>query len=165
MARAGTTGLRYGQLEDIAWYADNSGFFNIDATLLSGEILLESEAAEAPMRIAIALLSNGAQIKPVGIRGANPWGVFDMLGNVKEWVEDIFNPLGYEGLPTNGGANTSMGNRNLRMLRGCSYMAPKELCRAANRFPEIPNQIQGDQGFRIVARPKATIASSKSKRS
>ncbi len=57
---------------------------------------------------------------PVGKFLPNNFGVYDMSGNIWEWVEDIDSP-NYNGLPTDGSANLTKGDTSLRVLRGGSW--------------------------------------------
>ena len=57
---------------------------------------------------------------PVGAFAANPWGLFDMLGNVWEWTADDW-VESYEGAPVDGSARTTTGSNRLRVLRGGSW--------------------------------------------
>jgi formylglycine-generating enzyme required for sulfatase activity len=62
---------------------------------------------------------------------ANPWGLYQVHGNVSQWVEDCWN-AGYRGAPADGSAWTQ-GDCARRVLRGGSWgYAPKDL-RAAYR--------------------------------
>ena len=56
---------------------------------------------------------------PVGSYKPNGFGLYDMHGNVEEWVEDCWNGS-YEGAPSDGSAWTS-GDCVLRVLRGGSW--------------------------------------------
>lgn len=55
----------------------------------------------------------------VGAFPANPWGLFDMIGNALEWVEDRWHGS-YRGAPRDGQAWTT-GNKTGRVLRGGSW--------------------------------------------
>jgi formylglycine-generating enzyme required for sulfatase activity len=86
------------------------------------------------------------QTAPVGSFAPNEFGLFDMLGNVLEWVEDCDN-YGYVGAPQDGSAWISGGNCSDRTLRGGSWQwnslgsAVRFTSSAVNRFD--------DHGFRI----------------
>lgn len=56
----------------------------------------------------------------VGQRQANAFGLFDMYGNVWEWVQDVWHP-NYSGAPVDGSAWMSGGDGELRVLRGGSW--------------------------------------------
>ncbi len=56
---------------------------------------------------------------PVGTFRPNPFGLFDMLGNVWEWVDDCWNG-NYMGAPSDGSAWKS-GDCSRRVLRGASW--------------------------------------------
>lgn len=63
---------------------------------------------------------------------ANPFGLYDMHGNVWEWVEDCWND-NYEGAPKDGSACMS-GECARRVLRGGSWGDYPRILRAAGRF-------------------------------
>ena len=59
------------------------------------------------------------QTAPVGSFAANAFGLYDMAGNVWEWVQDCYHD-NYDGAPTDGSAWTS-GDCSLRVVRGGSW--------------------------------------------
>ena len=69
---------------------------------------------------------------PVGSFEPNPWGLYDVHGNVWDWVEDCFH-FSYQGAPADGTAWTT-GDCNIRVLRGGSWWNPPTAIRAASRF-------------------------------
>jgi len=87
---------------------------------------------------------------PVGSFAANAWGVYDMHGNVYEWVEDCWNDS-YVGAPADGSAWESE-DCSKRVLRGGSwYWGPRSLrsaCRdgSATAYRSILNHY----GFRLA---------------
>ena len=87
------------------------------------------------------------QTSPVGSFAANQFGLYDMAGNVWQWVQDCYHP-DYKGAPTEGSAWTSgdCGNRVIR--GGSSRLQPQDL-RAAVRN-RVPSGSRGiDLGFRV----------------
>ena len=95
--RAGTTGGRYGLLDDVAWYWDNSG----------------------------------GTTHPVGLKQANAFGLYDMLGNVWEWVSDEYE-AGHD------------------VVRGGSWSDLSRFVRASYRGWSEPTRRDVNLGFRCV---------------
>jgi formylglycine-generating enzyme required for sulfatase activity len=67
----------------------------------------------------------------VGQFPPNAFGLYDMAGNVEEWVEDCFNDT-YAGAPTDGSAWLT-GNCDIRMARGGDYYGAAAYVRSAAR--------------------------------
>ena len=85
---------------------------------------------------------------PVGSFKPNRFGLYDMLGNVWEWVEDCWNGS-YAGAPTDGSANRT-GDCSKRVLRGGGwYYGPNNL-RSAKRLRTDHLRQGNDVGFRVA---------------
>jgi formylglycine-generating enzyme required for sulfatase activity len=111
-ARAGSKTARYGEIDQIAWYAGNS----------------EKRA------------------HPVGLKRANAFGLFDMLGNVWEWNADSFHTA--PGLSEDDASGDSSDGK--RVLRGGSWKNSSRQIRASNRGRLLPDDREEDDGFRCA---------------
>jgi len=85
---------------------------------------------------------------PVGSFPPNPFGLFDMHGNVWEWTADCWNGT-YAGAPSGGEAWTS-GECELRALRGGAWGIAGVDLRAARRIASKVDARSGKQGFRVA---------------
>ena len=73
--------------------------------------------------------NSGDQTHPVGQKKPNAWGLYDMHGNVWEWVQDCWHE-NYKGAPKDGRAWKAGGGGDCgrRVIRGGSlYSAPRDL--------------------------------------
>ncbi|MEZ5347317.1 MAG: formylglycine-generating enzyme family protein [Pyrinomonadaceae bacterium] len=86
----------------------------------------------------------------VGSYKANAWGLFDMHGNVGEWVEDKYTKSGYQDLPADGSANPA-GDEYSRVYRGGSWKSNSRYLRSANRSWKNERDRSLEIGFRVVA--------------
>ena len=111
-ARAGTTGARYGDLEEIAWSLENSG----------------------------------EETHPVGTKGANAWGLHDMLGNVFEWTGDWYGEYPSASVTDPEGPSTASS----RVARGGSWGTDARGVRSAYRADYSPGHRNFNFGFRLV---------------
>ena len=64
---------------------------------------------------------DGRATAPVGQFDPNAFGLFDMVGNVWQWLEDCAHES-YDGAPSDGTAWTTAGECNSRVVRGGSYL-------------------------------------------
>ncbi|CAM3682267.1 formylglycine-generating enzyme family protein [Sphingobacterium prati] len=100
--KAGTTGIRYGALDQIAWYKGNSE----------------------------------NRTHAVGQKTANPWGLYDMLGNVWEWCSDLYDTEVYG---------------SYRIFRGGGFCDLERGVMATTRRRSHPLKFKiEDLGFRIA---------------
>jgi formylglycine-generating enzyme required for sulfatase activity len=111
-ARAGSTEARYGNLDDIAWYALNCGYGAHD----------------------------------VAQKRANGFGLYDMLGNVWEWVNDRYDENYYQNSPSQDPSGPASGQH--RVLRGGSWIDRPEEVRASSRG--LPSAALSEYGFRCA---------------
>ena len=98
----GSRGIRYGELDEIAWYKENSEH----------------------------------QLRSVGKKRPNKWGLFDMLGNTWEWCSDIYDETVYG---------------SYRVFRGGGWCDEERSVMATTRRRSHPFSFKiDDLGFRIA---------------
>jgi formylglycine-generating enzyme required for sulfatase activity len=97
--------------------------------------------------------NNTTEIKPIGLKQPNNWGLHDMLGNIWEWTDYVYKGLSLEETvgqqaPLTDPVGDGAGNR--RDLRGGSFR--REAChsRSADQFGTSPENRFMDTGFRPV---------------
>ncbi|GLS92214.1 hypothetical protein GCM10007916_32840 [Psychromonas marina] len=79
---------------------------------------------------------------------ANPWGLYDMHGNVAEWVQDCWSE-NYNGAWGNDAARLD-GNCDQAVLRGGSWNSKATKLRSASREHRPMNNRDTGNGFRLV---------------
>lgn len=83
----------------------------------------------------------------VGAYAANPFGLFDMHGNVYEWTQDC--AASYSGLPTDGSAYET-NSCSSRVYRGGGWNYNPQSLRSADRSRVTPAYRSSDLGFRVA---------------
>jgi formylglycine-generating enzyme required for sulfatase activity len=104
----------------------------------------ESEVAE------YAWYSNnsGREIHPVGQKKANGLGLYDMTGNVWEWIQDWFDEHYYKSSPEKNPTGPNSGE--YRVIRGGSWGNIPKNIRASHRTRVVPQERSNSIGFRMV---------------
>jgi formylglycine-generating enzyme required for sulfatase activity len=95
---------------------------------------------------------DGRRAAPVGSFAPNAYGVYDVLGNVSEWVEDCYHQ-NYRDAPADGSPwSNSCGNepRDERVMRGGAWQYPAALTRAAFRTRFSNAYYDYRIGFRVA---------------
>ncbi len=88
------------------------------------------------------------QTAPAGAVKPNAFGLYDILGNVWEWVEDAWHD-DYDGAPNDGSAWTS-GDPDYRVVRGGSWRNETAVIRAAIRDKRSIHVRFDTLGFRVA---------------
>jgi formylglycine-generating enzyme required for sulfatase activity len=128
----GTTTLYFfGELcLDLDYYACYSGIKNMKAWYACGKICSHTIR--------------------VGQKLPNLWGLYDMYGNVSEWVQDIAHP-DYRGAPVDGSPREESDEiEGWRIARGGSWYDPADTCNSRCRHSYLQNMKSPYVGFRLV---------------
>ncbi len=92
--------------------------------------------------------NSGDKTHPVGKKGANPWGLYDVHGNVREWVQDTWHDT-YNGAPIDRTAWRDEVS-SLVVLRGGSWFSIASSCRSAGRYYFVSVFRDPNLGFRLL---------------
>ena len=91
----------------------------------------------------------GGKTHPVGGKRPNAFGLYDVHGNVKEWVQDCWNET-YSGAPTDGSVWLT-GRCGVRVTRSSSWTyGPLSLRSAARSYELTSDRHDGNSGFRLA---------------
>ena len=133
-ARAGTTWVYAGTnfVSDLCQYANVA-----DAT-----------AGKSHPELTLVDCDDGhAGVAPVGSLQPNGWGLYDMTGNVSEWVWDTYAAYPVPGNPAAGGTRTG---GIYRVSRGGAWASVPGYQRVASRTRGAPTNRAEYLGFRVV---------------
>ncbi|MBN1865572.1 MAG: formylglycine-generating enzyme family protein [Victivallales bacterium] len=87
-----------------------------------------------------------AKLMPVGQKKPNPWGLYDMLGNAREWCNGWYEENYYEKSPKNNPRGPDQGS--FKVARGGGFFCFDLQC--AERGCEKPGESSSSIGFRCV---------------
>jgi formylglycine-generating enzyme required for sulfatase activity len=159
-----TTGKIYRLLSESEWeYAARAGSqLSLVSAKRDGDLCANGNSFDITAKKALPTLNsfNGyvspktncsdgyVYTSPAGIFAPNAFGLYDMQGNVGEWIEDCYH-ASYRGAPSDGSAWVSGGDCSKRVLRGGSWLS--SLRSAEHRSNEETGDPRAsDAGFRVA---------------
>jgi formylglycine-generating enzyme required for sulfatase activity len=92
---------------------------------------------------------NRSGTSPVGAYAPNAYGLYDIAGNVWEWVSDWYDAQYYRASPLVNPLGPTHGTT--RVLRGGAWLLFPHFCRVAYRFREGPDFRFNLIGFRLAS--------------
>lgn len=143
------TGEPYRLLSEAEWeYAARAG---TSTNFYFGDMISTAQANYDSSHDDELSVDKGSRGKTTVVRSfpPNEFGIYDMHGNVFEWVEDCGH-TNYEGAPRDGRAWTRDGNCAVRVIRGGSWFNHAPLLRSAFRGGSKVVQRFTHYGFRVA---------------
>ena len=114
------------------------------------QLFLGGRAGKGNANATAAAVWDLRQTAPVGSFKPNAFGLYDMHGNVWEWVEDSWHE-NYDGAPSDGSASLRGGDPSFRVVRGGSWRNESaRSVRAAVRARRHINVQFDTLGFRVA---------------
>jgi len=93
--------------------------------------------------------NSGGATRSVGTKKPNQYGLYDMIGNVDEWVSDRYGEDYYRDSPPRDPQGPASGGA--RVLRGGAWGSTAYYCRSANRYSGDPQLGYDLRGFRCAS--------------
>lgn len=132
------SGKNYRLPTEAEWEFASKGGIHMESFYFSG--------SNVPSSVGWFYSNSDSKIHEVGQKAPNTLGIYDMTGNVSEWVQDWFNF--YEESEQNNPSGPAYGD--LKINRGGSCIASSKNCRNTYRSLNSPNDKSGEIGFRLV---------------
>jgi eukaryotic-like serine/threonine-protein kinase len=110
---------------------------------------IDEDSVVGSMMVSNNINTRYLSLKPVESYYPNPFGLFNMHGNVYEFCQDQWH-LDYEGAPTNGKAWISKGIKGRIVIRGGSFDYYDDNCRSSYRSETLKDYRYYGTGFRVV---------------
>jgi formylglycine-generating enzyme required for sulfatase activity len=98
--------------------------------------------------------NSGEKTHPVGQKQPNAWGLYDMHGNVWEWVQDWYGDYSSSSVTDPKGPSSGSFYGPSRVFRGGGWGSSARFCRAACRLNNSPKLRDDGLGFRLALSPE-----------
>ena len=150
MVVLGDYGNNSPNLDEVGWYAGNSG---VDFELKNG--------CDVSGLIGKQYNFSRAGSHSVGLKKPNAWGLYDMHGNVSEWCRDSCDyndKVIVTDTYKDGITDPLCSNGTHRIFRGGAWSDPARCCSSGNRNLGLPFNQYDYLGFRVALAPVSAVS-------